>query len=81
MDAELERLETVVAMTNFPEHRGLAGDVGAIVDIYDAPVLAIGVEFVNPNGSKRSVLTLSPHQVRRLSGIDVLTTRQLPLAA
>lgn len=81
MDRDLELLDTVIALSNFPEHRVLAGDLGSIVEVYNAPVLAYEVEFVNPDGTTRALLTLSPHQVRRLSGADVLTTRQLPLAA
>jgi hypothetical protein len=81
MDTVLDLLDTVVALSNFPEHGVLAGDLGAIVEVYTAPVLAYDVEFVNPDGSTRALLTLSPNQVRRLSAADVLTTRQLPLAA
>ena len=45
------------------------------------PRLAYEVEFVSPDGSTRALLTLAPQQVRRLSELDVLTTRQVPLAA
>jgi hypothetical protein len=72
-------LETIIATANFPEHQVLAGDLGTIVEIYHQPRLAYEVEFVNPNGSTRALLTLLPEQVRRLSSADVLTTRQLPL--
>ncbi len=81
MDDKLNLLETVVAVTNFPEHRVLAGDVGAVVELYNAPSLAYEVEFVNPDGSTRALLTLAPAQVRRLSAADILTTRQAALAA
>lgn len=81
MTFDLNLLETVIATTNFPEHSVLAGDVGTIVEIYHTPALAYEVEFVNPDGSTRSLLTLAPSQVRRLSDLDVLTTRQAPLAA
>lgn len=70
-----------LALSNFPNHRVLAGDLGAIVEVYTAPVLAYDVEFVNPDGSTRALLTLAPDQVRRLIASDVLTTRQHPLAA
>ena len=56
----LNLLDTVIAATNFPEHRVLAGDVGAIVEIYTAPFLAYEVEFVSPDGSMRALLTLAP---------------------
>jgi Domain of unknown function (DUF4926) len=77
----LEVLDTVIATVNLPEHKVLAGDLGAIVEIYTAPNVAYEVEFVNPDGSTRALLTLAPDQIRRLSPADVLTTRQLALAA
>ncbi len=80
METLLNLLETVISTANFPEHGVLAGDLGTIVEIYTTPTLAYEVEFVNPDGSTRALLTLAPSQVRRLSPDDVLTTRQLPLA-
>ena len=76
-----ERLDTVIATTSFPEHNVLSGDLGAVVEVYAAPSVAYEVEFVNPDGSTRALLTLAPSQVRRLSPVDVLTTRQMALAA
>ncbi len=58
MDVELKMLDTVIATTNFPEHRVLAGDLGTIVEIYSIPDTAYEVEFVNPDGSTRALLTL-----------------------
>ncbi|HJW84778.1 MAG TPA: DUF4926 domain-containing protein [Anaerolineae bacterium] len=81
MDATLSLLETVIAVVNLPDHEVLAGDLGAVVEVYADPQAAYEVEFVNPDGSTRALLTLAPEQVRRLSPVDVLTTRQLPLAA
>lgn len=81
MDTTLNLLDTVIAATNFPEYKVLAGDLGAVVEVYTAPSLAYEVEFINPDGSTRALLTLAPSQVRRLSPADVLTTRQMALAA
>jgi hypothetical protein len=81
MDKDMKLLDTVIAVANFPEHKVLAGDLGAVVEVYAAPSLAYEVEFVNPDGSTRALLTLAPSQVRRLSPADVLTTRQMALAA
>lgn len=81
MDTTLHLLDTVIAATNFPEYRVLAGDLGAVVEVYTAPLLAYEVEFVNPDGSTRALLTMAPSQVRQLSPADVLTTRQMALAA
>ena len=81
METVLDLFETVIATVNLPDHHVLAGDLGAVVEVYTSPSLAYEVEFVNPEGSTRALLTLAPGQVRRLSSADVLTTRQLPLAA
>ena len=81
MDTPLALLETVIATANFPDHRVLAGDVGAIVEVFTQPDLAYDVEFVSPDGTTRALLTLAPDQLRRLAGVDVLTTRQMALAA
>jgi hypothetical protein len=81
MDNSLKLLDTVIVTANFPDHDVLAGDLGAIVEVYTTPALAYEVEFVDPDGATRALLTLSAEQVRRLSPADVLTTRQLPLAA
>lgn len=80
MNAPLNLLETVIVAVNLPDHQVLAGDLGTIVEVYTTPGLAYEVEFVNPDGSTRALLTLAPDQVRQLSPSDVLTTRQLPLA-
>jgi hypothetical protein len=81
MNEPIQLLETVIAAANFPDHHVLAGDLGTIVEVYTEPSLAYEVEFVNPDGSTRALLTLSPGQVRRISPADVLTTRQIPLGA
>ena len=80
MDKTFNLLDTVIAAVNVPDHEILAGDLGTIVEVYTNPDLAYEVEFVNPDGATRALLTLSPDQVRRLAARDVITTRQLPLA-
>jgi hypothetical protein len=55
--------------------------LGTVVELYTNPNPAYDVEFVNPDGSTRALLTLAPSQIRHLTPADVLTTRQLPLAA
>ena len=76
----IELLDTIITTTNFPDHQVLAGDLGTIVEIYTTPCLAYEVEFVNPDGTTRALFTVRPDQIRRLSSLDVLTTRQMPLA-
>ena len=81
MSKRLKILDTIIITVNIPDHRVLAGDIGTVVEIYTKPHLAFDVEFVNPDGSTRALLTLAPEQVRPLSSADVLTTRQPPLSA
>ncbi|TAH49166.1 MAG: DUF4926 domain-containing protein [Chloroflexota bacterium] len=77
MEPKFELLETVIVTDNFKPEHVLRGDVGTIVEIYTRPFLAYEVEFVNPNGETRALLTLAPKQIRRLSENDILTTRPL----
>ncbi|HEY4724236.1 MAG TPA: DUF4926 domain-containing protein [Anaerolineae bacterium] len=81
MSTSLSMLETVIVTTSFPDQQVLAGDLGTIVEVYTDPYLAYDVEFVNPDGSTRALLTLTPEQVRRLLPTDILTTRQLLVIA
>lgn len=74
-------LDTVIMTANLSTDEVLVGDLGTIVEIYTDPTPAYEVEFVNPNGTTRALLTLSPDQIRPLSENDVLTTRQSALAA
>ena len=80
MSKRFELLETIIATVNLPEHQVLAGDLGTIVEVYTKPGIAYDVEFVNPDGTTRALLTLAPDQLRRLSPADVITTRQVALA-
>ncbi|MCI0478144.1 MAG: DUF4926 domain-containing protein [Anaerolineales bacterium] len=77
----LTLLDTIIATDNFPQNQVLAGDLGTIVEIYTRPQLAYEVEFVNPDGTTRALLTLTPNQVRQLDPNDVITTRSLAMAA
>lgn len=81
MEPNLALLDTVVATVDLPDEHILAGDLGAIVEVYPDPTPAYEVEFVNPDGSTRALLTLTPDQVRRLSSSDVITTRPLSFVA
>lgn len=81
MDKHLSLLEVVIVTISLSDRQVLAGDLGTIVETYTQPALAYEVEFVNPDGTTRALVTLAPDQLRRLAPTDVLTTRQLPLAA
>ncbi|MBI5879272.1 MAG: DUF4926 domain-containing protein [Chloroflexi bacterium] len=80
MSDQIALLEVIVATISAPADGVLAGDIGTVVEIYTVPTRAYDVEFVNPDGSTRALLTLAPEQVRRLSATDVMTTRPMALA-
>ena len=81
METSLALLDTIIATVSLPDEQVLAGDLGTIVEIYTQPSLAYEIEFVNPDGTTRALLTLTSEQVRKLEPTDVLTTRPLALAA
>ncbi len=81
LDKTLSLLATVIATVDMPDHQVLAGDIGTVVEVYAEPSRAYEVEFVNPDGTTRALLTLAPNQVRTLSETDVITTRPLAVAA
>jgi hypothetical protein len=58
MDNEINVLDTIIATANFPEHKVLAGDLGAVVEVYSTPSLAYEVEFVNPTARRAADLAL-----------------------
>jgi Domain of unknown function (DUF4926) len=81
LNKPLDLLETVIATVDLPNERVMSGDLGTIVHVYAAPHLAYEVEFVNPDGTTRALITLTPDQIRRLEPTDVITTRPLSFAA
>jgi len=81
MNTSLALLETVIALVALPDEQVLAGDLGAIVEVYTTPKLSYDVEFVNPDGTTRALVTLAPEQLRRLEPTDVITTRPLTVTA
>ncbi len=76
---QLQLLNTVIVTVDLSDEEVLAGDIGTIVEVYSIPYPAYEVEFVNPNGTTRALLTLSSAQIRPLLENDVLTTRQSAL--
>ncbi len=79
MEDTFALLDTVVAMVDVPDQQVQSGDLGAVVEIYREPTPAYDVEFVNPDGSTRALVTLKANQIRRLSASDVITTRPLSI--
>lgn len=78
---QFQLLETVIATVDVAHEAVLAGDLGTIVEVYTDPHVAYEVEFVNPNGTSRALLTLTAAEIRPLLATDVLTTRQAAGAA
>lgn len=66
-------LDTVVLTQDLPEHRLQAGDVGAVVHVYEGDGLE--VEFVSANGGTRAVLTLRDADVRSARPDEMLAVR------
>lgn len=66
-------LDTVVLVHDIPQHGLRAGDVGAVVDVYENGTLE--VEFVRPNGDTQALVTLTASDVRSVIKTDVLSVR------
>jgi hypothetical protein len=71
---EFALLETVVLVRDLPERGLRAGDLGAVVEVYEPD--GIEVEFVRPSGETRALLTLRTTDVRSVADSDVLAVRR-----
>ncbi len=71
-------LDTVVLNKDIPEHGLKAGDVGAIVEIYEPD--GIEVEFVTGSGATQALLTLNIKDVHPISDREILSVRALDAA-
>ncbi|MBI4084515.1 MAG: DUF4926 domain-containing protein [Candidatus Levybacteria bacterium] len=69
-----EELETVVLTHDIKDHGLREGDMGAVVNVYDAGK-AVEVEFVTATGRTVALLTLNSSDVRRVKNNDVLHVR------
>jgi Domain of unknown function (DUF4926) len=74
-----ENLECVVLVHDIAEHGLRAGDVGAVVMVYEPDGLE--VEFVTANGGTRALLTLKVDEVRKAGPGDMLAIRHAQPAA
>ncbi len=71
-------LDTVVLDRDLPEHGLRKGDLGAVVEVYDAE--AFEVEFVRASGRTQAVVTLTDHDVRPVLDDDLVAVRSVPQA-
>ena len=69
--------DTVVLARSLPHHGLEAGDVGAIVHVYDAGK-AFEVEFVAGSGSTLAVVTLDANDIRPVATGEILHVRNIP---
>jgi hypothetical protein len=70
---KFSQLDTVVLVHDVPHYGLRAGDVGAVVEVYDNGTLE--VEFVRPSGETQALLKLAPSDVRSVTRTDVLAVR------
>ncbi len=68
--------DTVVLTRSLPEHGLEAGDVGAIVQVYQGGK-GFEVEFVSGDGSTLAVATLLASDLRPVDASEVLHVRKL----
>jgi hypothetical protein len=68
-------LDTVVLNRDLPDHRLCAGDLGAIVEVYEPDGLE--VEFVTASGKTQALLTLNVNDVRPVQENDLVAVRSV----
>ncbi len=68
-------LDTVVLDRDLPEHRLRAGDLGAVVQVYEPDGLE--VEFVTASGKTQALVTLKFNDVRPVQESDLITVRSV----
>ena len=67
-----ELLDTVVLKRDLPEQGLRAGDLGAVVELYEG---AVEAEFVRPSGQTTALVTLTASDLRPVAATDVLAVR------
>ena len=70
---KFEITDTVVLNRDLPEHGLRAGDLGAVVELYDAEGLE--VEFVQASGRTKALVTLKISDLRSVADRDILAVR------
>jgi hypothetical protein len=66
-------LDTVVLKKDLPEHGLRAGDLGAVVEVYEPDGLE--VEFVTASGRTQALVTLQEDDIRSVSDEDMISVR------
>jgi hypothetical protein len=68
-------LDTVVLNRNLPQHGLRAGDLGAVVEVYEPDGLE--VEFVTASGKTQALVSLDVNDVRPVQENDLVTVRSV----
>jgi hypothetical protein len=68
-------LDTVVLDRDLPEHGLRAGDLGAVVEVYEPDGLE--VEFVTASGKTQALVTLNVDDVRSVQEGDLIAVRSV----
>lgn len=71
--------DVVVLTRDLPEHGLCAGDVGAVVHVYQDGK-AFEVEFITGSGQTLAVETLEPNEIRSLGESEILHIRSVTAA-
>lgn len=72
-------LDVVVLETDLPSKGLKRGDLGAVVELYDAD--GMDVEFVTASGRTEALVTLKPTDVRPVANNDLIAVRTFSGAA
>jgi Domain of unknown function (DUF4926) len=71
--------DVVVLTRDVPDHKLRAGDVGAVVHVYDG-AKAYEVEFVTGSGQTLAVATLESSDIRLVGAGEILHVRSVAAA-
>ncbi len=74
-----ETLDTVVLTHDLPDKGLRAGDLGAVVEVYEPNGLE--VEFVTASGLTEVLVTLKTSDVRPVGDLDLIAVRSLQQTA
>ncbi|MBP9477864.1 MAG: DUF4926 domain-containing protein [Sebaldella sp.] len=63
---KFNELDVVKSLKNFPEKKIIKGEIGVIVIVFTVPNEAYEVEFVNSDGTTKSIFTLLPEEIEKV---------------
>ncbi|MBV9108640.1 MAG: DUF4926 domain-containing protein [Gemmatimonadetes bacterium] len=73
MNAQFRELDTVVLLHDLPDAGLRAGDLGAVVQVYERD--SVEVEFVTASGQTLALETLPTRSIRAVRDDDLLAVR------